>query len=88
MLTEQYVGDPSTVREALLSDFSGRIEAADLRQRDLGRPILFGTGGLYEDRLLEVREDLLHMLESAVQGVARDLELLNRSLVRVLADPW
>jgi len=48
--------------------------------------ILFGEGGLYPRALLEARLEMLHHLRSAVQGVVRSLELLDRSLVRVLID--
>jgi hypothetical protein len=51
------------------------------------RHILFGDGGPYSRPLLATREYMLHRLQFAVQGVARSLELLDRSLVKLLTTP-
>ncbi|MGC4087213.1 MAG: hypothetical protein QM756_04775 [Polyangiaceae bacterium] len=51
------------------------------------RALFEGDGGEYDDRLLSLRAAMFEDLESEVQGVARDLELLDRALVRALFHP-
>ena len=54
--------------------------------------LLYGAGGRYPRELVELRQAQLEGLESAVQAIGRDLELLNRYLVRRLTGtppaPW
>ena len=88
MLTAVYANDPHPPRDGLLQDFEHSLEAhVSEPQRPIARRILFGVGGSYSRALLETRRELFQLLQSAVQGVARDLELLNRFLVRLLATP-
>ncbi|HEY0468527.1 MAG TPA: hypothetical protein VGC79_30240 [Polyangiaceae bacterium] len=49
--------------------------------------LLRSSGGRYEDVLLALRSRRYQDLELAVQGIARDLELLDRSLVRLFTMP-
>jgi hypothetical protein len=86
MLTARYEGDESTPRDALMSQFGALLRRripAEKHARAL--EILGGTGSYYPRELLETREAFLHAVELAVAGVARDLELLDRSIVRLFA---
>ena len=85
MMTAQYPGESSTTQAALLADFNASIESVSGWKRERIEETVFGDGGDYDRSLLELREDLMRTLESAVQGVARQLELLDRALVRSLA---
>jgi hypothetical protein len=96
MLTSAAVPAGATPRDALLAAWQGQLDrgVASPRQES-ARQLLLGDGGEYDDQLLAVRAEMFESLESAVQGIARDLELLNRSLVRALttapppsSPPW
>ena len=85
MLNAHYPGDDTTPGVPLRADFDAAIEAyGSLHSQGQVRHILFGDGGVYSRHLLATREHLLHRLQFAVQGVARSLELLDRSLVKLL----
>jgi hypothetical protein len=49
--------------------------------------LLFGDGGVYLEQELALRAEMFASIESAVQGIVRDVELLGRSLVRTLTTP-
>ncbi len=53
---------------------------------------MYGAGGSYTRELVDLRQAQLEGLESAVQAIGRDLELLNRYLVRKITGtppaPW
>jgi hypothetical protein len=88
MLTAKYEGDATTPRDSMLADFESAIEEhVDARAIPESIEVMFGDGGVYPRELLEARVDLLHILESSVHGVARDVELFHRSLVKLLAPP-
>jgi hypothetical protein len=88
MLTAQYPGDDTTPRVALRADFERTLEPfGDEHVRAELRGVIFGDGGVYSRALLAAREQMLHRVQFAVQGVARSLELLDRSLVRLLGTP-
>ncbi|MET0390668.1 MAG: hypothetical protein ABW321_32145 [Polyangiales bacterium] len=88
MLTVRYPGDPSTPRELLLRDFQHMLDQhVPVHEHEHARSVLFGEGGVYSRSLLETRAVMLQALQAAVHGVARDLELFNRSLVRLLTWP-
>lgn len=88
MLVARYPGDVTTPRDRLLADFDAMLRArlAANTRHDAGH-VLFGDGGRYPRELLEARVELLHLLESSVHGVARDMELFQRFLVKLLAPP-
>lgn len=89
MLTHHYQpNEPAAPRELLLQDFERVLTSAvPWGQWQQARAIMFGHGGLYSRELLAAREQMLQSLQQAVQGVARDLELFDRSIVRVLTQP-
>lgn len=55
-------------------------------EREVGRAIIFGVGGVYDRELVEARERILDALESDLDGIERDLERLYRFLALVLED--
>jgi len=88
MLTARYPGDESTPRDALMADFASILnDRLPATKHARALEILSSTGSFYPRRLLEAREEFLHLVELAVAGVARDLELLDRTVVRLFATP-
>jgi hypothetical protein len=80
--------DGQAPRGALLVAWRRRLERAlPPSRRELALQLLISDGGTYDESMLALRAELFQAVESAVQGIARDLELLNRSLVRTLATP-
>lgn len=74
-----------TLREDILDDWDEVIEDAyPPEQRALAREVLFGTGGLYDAKLLEVREALLDVFETHIDGINQELELLYRYSARII----
>ncbi|HEX5660166.1 MAG TPA: hypothetical protein VFX59_23390, partial [Polyangiales bacterium] len=88
MLTARYQGDAHPPRDALLQDFDAilRSKVPDVKHAR-ALEILGGTGSYYPREMLEAREAFLHAVEFAVAGVARDLELFNRTAVRLFVTP-
>jgi hypothetical protein len=77
-----------TPRDELLAAWQLQLDHAVAASEQGGtRRLLLGQGGHYDDQVLALRAEMFESLESAVQGIARDLELLNRSLVRSLTQP-
>lgn len=86
MIAARFPGDAETPRDRMLVRFSslmGQYVAPD--DRSVSWEILANTGGIYPRPLLELRKVFFLLLEQAVAGVARDLELLDRSMVRLFA---
>ncbi|MBX7081103.1 MAG: hypothetical protein K1X88_18020 [Nannocystaceae bacterium] len=79
--------DAPTPREELLAQWNEIIdEAIPERDRPLAREVLFGTGGLYDARLLDVRERMYDVLESQLNALDRDIEQLYGYFAIVLGD--
>jgi hypothetical protein len=89
MLTFPAVAGSRSPRDQLLETWHHKLEEqlSDPAERAAAERLLLGEGGTYDDDLLTLRAEMFEGLESAVNGMTRDLELLNRSLVRVLASP-
>lgn len=88
MLTARYQGDETTPRDALMRDFAAILNRKVPREKSArALEILGGTGSYYPREMLAAREAFLHAVELAVAGVARDLELLDRAIVRLFATP-
>jgi hypothetical protein len=77
-------GGPSP-RERLLARFRELVaESVPSGERARAEALLYGAGGVYGQELLALRERLYDALESELNAQARDLELLDRFLVRAL----
>ncbi|MET0285449.1 MAG: hypothetical protein ABW352_13295 [Polyangiales bacterium] len=88
MLTARYQGDDGTPRDALMRDFEDILaHKVEHVKHARALEILGGTGSFYPREMLEAREAFLHAVELAVAGVARDLELFDRTVVRLFATP-
>jgi hypothetical protein len=76
-----------TPRDELIAVWQQHLDdaARDGDRAGIQRTLL-GDGGVYDEQLLTLRAEMFESLESAVHGVARDLELLNRSVVRALTE--
>jgi hypothetical protein len=75
-------------RERLLAAWREQIEqdVPAAEQRGVVR-LFYGDGGMYKQDQLALRERMYDALESQLNALARDLELLDRFLVRELAPP-
>ncbi len=88
-LTQRFPGDAQVPRDHLLRDLDDILRKhIDKDQREQALTMLASEGGVYPRELLKVRADMFSALEQAVAGVARDLELLQRSLVSLFAPPF
>jgi hypothetical protein len=89
MLTFPAPAGGRSPRDQLLETWHHKLDeqVSDAAERAEAERLLLGDGGVYDDDLLTLRAEMFEGLESAVNGMTRDLELLNRALVRVLASP-
>ncbi|MBX3183146.1 MAG: hypothetical protein KIT72_04750 [Polyangiaceae bacterium] len=77
-------GKPSP-RDELLATFERQIaDAYPPSERVRVRELLYGSGAVYDQRLINLREAMYDALESKLAAFARELELLNRYLVRLI----
>lgn len=88
MLTAPESASGPSPRETLVAGWQRDLDAA-LSGKDAlaAAELLRGSGGKYEDIVLELRARRFQELELSVQGIARDLELLDRALVRLFTMP-
>lgn len=71
-------------REQLLAQFDSMLASAyPEAAREQARDVLFGDGGVYDQTLIAVREEMFDALESTLSTFARELELLTRYLVNL-----
>lgn len=77
MLAMPSAGEDETLRDDILEDWD-RILDEELagEERARAEAVLYGDGGIYDERLMDVRERMFDVLESHVSAVDRDLELL------------
>jgi hypothetical protein len=88
MLTLPAPGADRSPRERLMAAWQELIDQDVPRsQRASVQTLLYGDGGTYSQDLLALRERMYDALESQLNALARDLELLDRFLVRELAPP-
>ncbi|MET0342980.1 MAG: hypothetical protein ABW252_18380 [Polyangiales bacterium] len=75
-------------RERMLARFRALIaEVVEPDARAETEALLYGEGGVYTQDRLALRERLYDVLETELNAQARDLELLDRFLVRALEHP-
>jgi hypothetical protein len=85
LLTLPAPGGMPSPRDRLLLRFREIIDQSVATERRAeAEQLLYGVGGQYDQDLLSVRERLYDALESELNAQARDLELLDRFLVRAL----
>jgi hypothetical protein len=85
MLTYPDTSEGKSPRDQLLASWQLQLErSVPAVEQAAARERLLGDGGSYDEGLLTLRAEMFESLESMIQGLARDLELLNRSLVRSL----
>lgn len=86
MLTSPDTSDGKSPRDDLLQLWQRQLEdSVPAAQQASARERLLSDGGVYDESLLTLRADMFEALESTIQSLARDLELLSRWLVRSLA---
>lgn len=85
MLTTPELHDGGTQREEIIEDWARILdEEVAPEQRARAEAALYGSGGIYDERLLSVRERMFDVLESHVNAVDRELELLYRYSARLV----
>jgi hypothetical protein len=86
MLTLPDASDGKSPRDELLEAWQRDLERnLPASERAAARDLLLGGGGSYDETRLTLRADMFEGLESKIQGLARDLELLNRALIQALS---
>ena len=84
-LTEPDIRDLEghSLRDVLIKSWSeeGRLGEPGSRREKDRKALLFGQGGLYDSEDLHVREAMLHQLESSIQLMHQDLEMLLREVL-------
>jgi hypothetical protein len=79
MLTLPDPHDGRTLRDEILDDWERILDdEVPSEQQARARQVLYGEGGLYDERLVDVRERMFDVLESHVNAIDRELELLYR----------
>lgn len=88
MLTFPEPYQPQSPRDVLLASWQRELEQTLSASETASASVLLrGRGGWYDETLLGLRARRFQQLELSVQGIARDLELLDRSLVRLFTMP-
>ncbi|MFT3925919.1 MAG: hypothetical protein QM778_25475 [Myxococcales bacterium] len=71
-------------REDLLHSFDEKIaKTYPSSEHERVRQLLYGTGAVYDQTLIDLRESMYDALEAKLSAFAREFELLNRYLVNV-----
>ncbi len=88
LLTAPRRAEGRTPRDELLADWQKIIHGAvPVAERPLAESVLYGSGGVYDGNLVDVRERMFDSLESQLNAFDQDLELLYRYFGRLLNDP-
>jgi len=81
LLTLPSVTTEPTPRDRLLAEWHDLLaEAIPTNERARAEAVLFGDGGVYDANLLALRQRLFETLESTVDSLARDVDLLNTAV--------
>jgi hypothetical protein len=86
MLTLPDLGPRGSPRARLLDDWNADFADVGV-ERAVAERLLYGSGGAYTPALAEARVQHLERLESTLESLARDLELLSRFVVQKLFGP-
>ncbi len=74
-----------TLRDEILIDWQRILaDAFPPGQRALAESVLYGTGGIYDEQLIEVHEQMFDVLESHLNAVNQELDLLYRYSARLV----
>ncbi len=84
MLTFPDGSEHGSPRDDLVKSWKSQLEAAGASSREPAERILYGRGGVYSSQLVAIRRKSFDELEDTLQGVARELELLDRYVVNAL----
>jgi hypothetical protein len=76
--------DGRAPRDKLLARWTELLREVPAEERSHAEAQLYGVGGTYDLQLMSLRERMYDALESELNAQARDLELLDRFLVRAL----
>lgn len=75
----------ASIREEILEDWHKLLdEGLPDDQRGLAEAVLYGDGGVYDERLLDLREQMFDVLESHVHAIDHELDLLYRYSARLV----
>jgi len=85
LLTLPSVTAKPNPRDRLLAEWRDLMDGAiPARERAQAEAVLFGEGGVYDGNLLAVRRRMFEMLESTIDGLSRDVDLLNTAVHEAL----
>ncbi len=81
--------DGLTPRERLIDQWNqlGLLGPDDSQEREARKALLFGDGGVYDARTLEIRNDMIDDVEAAIELLMQDLVQLSRELWGPSPDP-
>lgn len=78
--------DGAPPRERILARWEELFASVPAKERATLELLFFGKGGVYDRDSIELRERLFDVLESELEAIFRDLEVLNRYLTRILVE--
>ncbi|MFV8749160.1 hypothetical protein ACNOYE_01270 [Nannocystaceae bacterium ST9] len=74
----------TTIRDEILEDWRRLLASVPARRRELAEQLLYGEGGVYDEAMIDLREQMFDVLESHIHGIDQELELLYRFSARVV----
>jgi hypothetical protein len=87
LLALPHASGAPTPRETLLAEWQELIaKAIPTDERDRAEAVLFGDGGIYDAKLITLRQRLFETLESTADSLARDIDLLSTAVHGALDD--
>jgi hypothetical protein len=87
LLTLPMKDGSATPREELLAQWQRELtRAVEPERREAASRLLFGDGGVYAPELMRLRQTMLDQLESNLSAITREVELLERYLLRATSD--
>jgi hypothetical protein len=87
MLTLPDSSADGSPRATMVHAWVSQIEEANLPSPEIAERVLYGDGGIYSWPLVQVRQQNFAKLEETLQSIARDVELLERFVVRKVFMP-